>query len=131
CGAHLESLRRTAVAEFGVAYALTLEQLAERKSKLENPGPPEDTQPGTEDNLFFHPRLLLPLLPCVTADEITASRIRNGRTVNLPELSQARQVKVFCGQRDLIAIASRVAGTLFHPKIVLAGKPVPTTALAH
>jgi tRNA pseudouridine55 synthase len=56
----------------------------------------------------------------VTADEATAARIRNGRPVNLPELSQARLVKVFCGQRDLIAIASRVAGTLFQPKIVLA-----------
>jgi tRNA pseudouridine55 synthase len=41
--------------------------------------------------------------------------------VNLPELSRARQVKVFSGQRDLIAIATRVAGTLFHPKLVLCG----------
>jgi tRNA pseudouridine55 synthase len=39
--------------------------------------------------------------------------------VNQPELSRARLVKVFYGQRELIAIASRVAGTLFHPKIVL------------
>jgi peptidyl-dipeptidase Dcp len=29
-----------------------------------------------------------------------------------------RQVKVFHGQRDLIAIATRIAETLFHPKIV-------------
>jgi hypothetical protein len=27
---------------------------------------------------------------------------------------------VFAGQRELIAIATRIAGTLFHPKIVLA-----------
>jgi hypothetical protein len=32
-------------------------------------------------------------------------------------------VKVFAGQRELIAIATRVAGTLFHAKIVLAGGP--------
>jgi hypothetical protein len=32
-------------------------------------------------------------------------------------------VKVFTGQRELIAIATRVAGTLFHAKIVLAGEP--------
>jgi hypothetical protein len=32
-------------------------------------------------------------------------------------------VKVFAGQRELIAIATRVAGTLFHAKIVLAGDP--------
>jgi len=54
----------------------------------------------------------------VTADEPTAARIRSGRPINLPDLSRARQVKVFHGQRDLIAIANRVAGTLFHPKIV-------------
>jgi len=43
--------------------------------------------------------------------------------VNLPDLSEARQVKVFAGQRELIAIATRIAGTLFHPKIVLVGSP--------
>ena len=69
--------------------------------------------------LFVHPRKLLLQMPCVTADESTAARIRAGRTVNLPELSRSRQVKVFAGQRDLIAIATRVAGTLFHAKIVL------------
>jgi len=70
------------------------------------------------ESLFVHPRQLLPQLPSVTADDATAARIRSGRPVNLPELSRARQVKVFHGQRDLIAIATRVAGTLFHPKIV-------------
>jgi len=28
-------------------------------------------------------------------------------------------VKVFAGQEDLICLASRVAGSLFHPKVVL------------
>jgi hypothetical protein len=40
--------------------------------------------------------------------------------VNLPELSQAKFVKVFANQRELLAIATRIAGTLFHPRIVLA-----------
>ena len=69
---------------------------------------------------FIHPRRLLPQMPSVTADELTTARIRAGRSVNLPELSRARQVKVFAGQRDLIAIATRIAGTLFHPGIVFA-----------
>jgi len=69
-------------------------------------------------SLFIHPRQLLPQFPSVTADEPTAARIRNGRPVNLPELSRARHVKVFANQTDLIAIATRVAGSLFHPKIV-------------
>jgi tRNA pseudouridine55 synthase len=111
CGAHLESLRRTAVGEFGLADACTLEELE------------ESSKAGETEHLFIHPRKLLPQLPCVTANEDMAARIRTGRPVNLPELSQARTVKVFAGQRELIAIATRVAGTLFHAKIVLAAEP--------
>ena len=120
CGAHLDSLRRISVAEFNLADALTLEELAEALQRLWSgrEGSPGGT-PEALENLFVHPRKLLPELPSVTADELTAARIRNGRTVNLPDLSRARQVKVFSGQRELIAIANRVAGTLFHPKIVL------------
>ena len=181
CGAHLESLRRTAAAEFNIAQAHTLEEIESMENEVENRNKvenrktseaeikvclfdrsfafPKEKGSGVEkpavlpdcdsllwtddsckplspesapesastiaaqsfsgiENLFVHPRQLLPQFPCVTADEATAARIRNGRPINLPELSRARQVKVFCGQRDLIAIATRVAGTLFHPKIV-------------
>jgi len=179
-GAHLESLRRVSVAEFNLADAHTLEQLAEAAQHLSSPdetlkenhvsrsdaslerthecgsdanrgridesvhaaspggttdgSPPvvlTGTQPSNEprsvgtperlEYLFVHPRKLLPDLPSVTVDDLTAARIRNGRTVNLSDLSRARQVKVFSGQKELIAIATRVAGTLFHPKIVLRG----------
>jgi tRNA pseudouridine55 synthase len=135
CGAHLESLRRTAVAEFSIADAHTLEELeAAANTNRTNPEVEADTQPKTPqpektgapksipsalENLFVHPRMLLPQFPCVTADEANTVRIRAGRPVNLPELSRARQVKVFSGQKNLIAIATRVAGTLFHPRIVL------------
>ncbi|MGA8866482.1 MAG: tRNA pseudouridine(55) synthase TruB [Candidatus Sulfotelmatobacter sp.] len=107
CGAHLEALRRTAVAEFTIAAAHTIEQIEAAASSHQ------------VEELFVHPRELLPQLPSVTADEANAARIRSGRPVNLPELSRAPQVKVFQGQRELIAIATRVAGTLFHPKFVL------------
>jgi len=127
CGAHLEALRRTAVAEFNLDDAHTLEQLAEAvrinspcNSGNRSTASPEGT-PETLQDLFVHPRKLLPEMPSVTADELSAARIRAGRTVNLPELSRARQVKVFEGQRELLAIATRIAGTLFHPKIVLCG----------
>jgi tRNA pseudouridine55 synthase len=109
CGAHLESLRRTAVAEFTLEDAHTLEKVEEAARN------------GAVLDLFVHPRKLLPEFPSVTADEGNAARIRAGRPVNLPELSRARQVKVFYGQRELIAIATRVAGTLFHPRIVFYG----------
>jgi tRNA pseudouridine55 synthase len=111
CGAHLEALCRTSVSEFKLSESHTLEELASAvdQSKVED--------------MFVHPRTLLPELPSVTANEEMISRIRRGQSVNLPELSKARIVKVFQGQRELIAIATRVAGTLFHAKIVLAGEP--------
>jgi tRNA pseudouridine55 synthase len=116
CGAHLSSLRRTTVGEFNLGDAHTLEE-ADAAARS-----------GLLDDIFIHPRKLLPQFPSVTASEETCSHIRNGRAVNLPELSRARQVKVFSGQRELIAIATRVAGTLFHPKIVLANDPAPLLA---
>ena len=65
-------------------------------------------------------------MPGITANEESAARIRSGRTVNLPELSRAKQVKVFYGQGELIAIVTRVAGTLFHPKMVFADRACQT-----
>jgi tRNA pseudouridine55 synthase len=131
CGAHLETLRRTAVAEFTLDDAHTLEELsAHSQSRCHSePARSGGEEPvvdrGRLDDLFVHPRKLLPHLPSVTADDANAARIRSGRTVNLPELSRARQVKVFYGQRELIAIATRVAGTLFHPGIVFCAADAP------
>lgn len=71
------------------------------------------------DRVGLHPREILPEMPSVTADEMAESRIRHGGSTNLPEMSKSKLVKVFRGQSELIAIASRVAGTLFQPKIVL------------
>ncbi|MGA9389890.1 MAG: tRNA pseudouridine(55) synthase TruB [Candidatus Sulfotelmatobacter sp.] len=86
--------------------------------KVRDPSHADAFETPTIEPLFVHPRQLLPHLPSVTVDEATAARIRSGRPVNLPEHSRAPQVKVFADQRELIAIATRVAGTLFHPKIV-------------
>jgi len=123
CGAHLEVLRRTAVSEFRLAEACTLEVLAHAAGNSDverTPSSAGGSVPSEDlDQYFVHARKLLPEFPSVAADETTAARIRAGRTVNLPEFSRARQVKVFVGQSSLIAIATRVAGTLFHPKIVL------------
>jgi tRNA pseudouridine55 synthase len=113
CGAHLASLRRTALGEFALSDAHSLEELDQA------------AQQGRAEDLFIHPRKLLPEMPGVTANEEILARIRVGRAVNLPELSRARQVKVFYGQSELIAIATRVAGTLFHPRIVLAAEAQP------
>ncbi len=116
CGAHLESLRRTALGEFDLSQAHTVEELSAA------------SHAGQSEEMFIHPRRLLPQFPCVTASQEIAARIRSGRAVNLPELSRAKHVKVFAGQRELIAIATRIAGTLFHPKIVLGGEVAPQPA---
>jgi tRNA pseudouridine55 synthase len=174
CGAHLSSLRRTAVAEFTLADTHTLDELAEftsaAQSKIDEPREPAEEGEGEEDqsgsvlragprgtadnsppvllagsadqnrqrpgvtpdtlpDLFIHPRKLLPDFPSVTVDDLTAARIRSGRSVNLPDLSRARQIKVFQGQKDLLAIATRIAGTLFHPGIVLCGADTPVRRL--
>jgi tRNA pseudouridine55 synthase len=76
--------------------------------------------PAPMDRIWVNPRKILPHMPSVTATDEIVGHIRNGRAVNLPEFSRAPQVKVFYGQKELVAIASRVAGTLFHPKIVFA-----------
>jgi len=68
---------------------------------------------------FVHPRRILPAFPAVTITDEQASLISNGRAVNLAEFSGAPLVKVFWGRDRLIAIAKRVAGTLFHPQVVL------------
>ena len=108
CGAHLQSLRRTSVAEFTAEESHTLQEL---ESAM---------QQGGLESVLIHARKLLPGIPGVTATDEAVARIRHGQAVNLPEFSRAREVKVFFGQSELVAIATRVAGTLFHPRIVLA-----------
>ncbi|MGC8548985.1 MAG: tRNA pseudouridine(55) synthase TruB [Acidobacteriaceae bacterium] len=107
CGAHLASLRRTAVAKLTLADAMTLEQV----EALAAAGDLEERMP--------HPREILTELPAVTADAKSAGRLRNGMQVNLPDFSQAPLVRIFEGQRELIAIGRRVAGTLFQPVAVI------------
>jgi tRNA pseudouridine55 synthase len=107
CGAHLARLRRVAAGPFTLEEALTLEELNAQAAA------------GTLDQKLPHPRTLLPDLPATTADLWVAGRLRNGNAVNLPEYSSAPLAKVFAGQRDLVAIVRRVAGTLFQPIVVL------------
>jgi tRNA pseudouridine55 synthase len=108
CGAHLSSLRRTRAGVFTLEVAHALEELQALAGNVE-----------ALEMLCVHPRSLLPFMPSVTADPQTIGRFRNGAQANLPEFSSAAQVKVFASQRDLFAIATRVAGTLFQPSVVM------------
>ena len=111
CGAHLSRLRRTQSGVFTLADAHTLDELELAKGDA-----------AALEAKCVHPRRLLGEMPAVSADEQALGRLRNGAQANLPEFSQAPLVKVFAGQRELAAIAKRVAGTLFQPVVVLSGQ---------
>jgi tRNA pseudouridine55 synthase len=108
CGAHLGSLRRTQAGVFTLADARRLEELEPWAGNVE-----------ALTRLCCHPRSLLPEMPSVTGDTFTLGRLRNGAQANLPEFSTSSMVKVFAGQRELVGIAKRVAGTLFQPFVVM------------
>lgn len=115
-GAHLAELRRTASGEFTLSQAITLERLGDIKER--SVAQDQELEELIAE-ISLHPRRILPQLPAVAVNDETVRLIANGRAVNLAEFSAANQVKVFFGQDELIAIASRIAGTLFQPKVVL------------
>jgi tRNA pseudouridine55 synthase len=108
CGAHLSRLRRTQAGVFMLVEAHTLDELEPLAGNVE-----------ALEGFCIHPRSLLPEMPSVTGDELALGRLRNGAQANLPEFSRAPLVKVFAGQRELVGIAKRVAGTLFQPVVVM------------
>jgi tRNA pseudouridine55 synthase len=107
CGAHLASLRRVAAGPFTLADAISIADVETLAAA------------NALDEKMPHPRTLLTALPSVTADAFSVGRLRNGGAVNLPEFTEAPLVKIFAGQRELIAIGQRIAGTLFQPIVVL------------
>lgn len=107
-GAHLSRLRRIQAGPFTLAAAHTMEELEPLAGNRE-----------ALEALCVHPRALLPEMPAVTGDPVALGKLRNGAQANLPEFSRAEMVKVFSGQRDLVVIAKRVAGTLFQPVVVM------------
>jgi tRNA pseudouridine55 synthase len=99
-------LRRTQAGPFTLAHSLTVDEL-------------KALSPAEIEMRLPHPRGMLPDLPSVIVDELTAGRIRNGMQVNVQELSSAPLIKIFSGPRDLLCIARRIAGTLVQPVVVL------------
>ena len=108
CGAHLSALRRVQAGPFHIIEATTKDALVAAANA------------GTVADLLLHPRLVLPELPAVTADEAAQSKLRNGMAVNLPEFSQAPLVRIFGAGHQLLGIGRRVAGTLIQPHVNLA-----------
>jgi tRNA pseudouridine55 synthase len=141
-GAHLSELRRIQSAEFNIREGVTLAKLEAifRGSDQILHNTHYRTLHLWAEAPFVHPRRILPAFPAVTITDEQASLISNGRAVNLAEFSGAALVKVFWGRDRLVAIAKRVAGTLFHPQVVLIsgaadlqkqGQPVSPTSTRH
>ena len=108
CGAHLSSLRRTRAGVFTLDDAQKLEEMERFSGDI-----------AALEAYCIHPRSLLTEMPSVGGDIVSLGRLRNGAQANLPEFSQASLVKVFAGQKELVGIARRVAGTLFQPIVVM------------
>ena len=103
-GAHLSSLRRVRAGAFALEETHALEEISNHAG-----------DESALESFCVHPRHLLPEIPSVTGDQFALGRLRNGAQANLPEFSRTPMVKVFAGQRELVGIAKRVAGTLFQP----------------
>ncbi len=110
-GAHLSRLRRTRVGEFTLADAVTLEQLE------------ADARHGLAAGRLLPARQLLPEMPAIVAPSEAAARLLQGRTANLPEFSPARRIRIFTAAGELLAIGTRVAGSLFQPELVFPPEP--------
>jgi tRNA pseudouridine55 synthase len=104
----LQSLRRTSLGEFDLRQAHTLEDLRSGGQGRQERGTIHSSSPAAARVSMCNGH---------GGDGRADSPRARGKSAGAVS---ARQVKVFAGQRELIAIATRIAGTLFHPKIVLA-----------
>jgi tRNA pseudouridine55 synthase len=119
CGAHLAGLRRTAVAEFTQSRAVSLERLQEavRGGKLEGclapleallPDCPELVVRGREEASVRHGRMFE-----------FAQTLRSGRGTAPDRSPAVTLLKILNPDRQLIAVARHVSGSVYHPHLVL------------
>jgi tRNA pseudouridine55 synthase len=119
CGAHLASLRRTAVAEFTESRAVTLERLQEA------------VQQGNLESCLVRLEALLPDCPELLVRGREETSVRHGHAFELaqalrpgrgeaPGLAPAvNLLKILGAERRLIAVARHVSGAIYHPHLVL------------
>jgi tRNA pseudouridine55 synthase len=110
CGAHVEALRRTAMGEFVLANARTVEQLGELRDQ------------GRLAEALLDPTQVLPEIPLERVDAATASQIVHGRDFRVSPYGSrkgAKHVKAVDPQGRLIAIGEARLPLLYHPIVVL------------
>jgi len=119
CGAHLAGLRRTAVAEFKESRAVTLEKLEAvvQEAKLQSclvpleallPDFPELVVRGREEQSVSHGRTFQ-----------LAQVLRSGRGTGGEPQAAISLLKILNPEHRLIAVARHVAGSVYHPDLVL------------
>ena len=119
CGAHLAELRRTAVAEFKLERAVTLEQLGEavREGRREAYRVPLEALLPDCPELVVHGREEQSVIHGCTFE--LAQALRPGRGGPPARLAAVNTLKILNGERRLIAIARHVSGAIYHPDLVL------------
>jgi len=110
CGAHIEELRRTAMGEFTIEQAHTLEQVAElcRQQRV--------------DELLVPPGRVLPEIPVEHVDVVTALQIAHGRDFRVSAFRNrqgASRIKAVDPDGRLVAIAEARLPLVYHPIVVL------------
>jgi tRNA pseudouridine55 synthase len=132
CGAHLAEIERTAVGEFSLEQAITLEELAEAK------------QAGKFAERMIRLENLLPNFPRINVLPVIEKRVRHGSKFNISiaQLQPGRvevppgattqldggepkppRLRVFGQQDKLIAIAEAVVPRTYQPVVVF--EPLP------
>ena len=119
CGAHLAGLRRTAVAEFTLNQAVTLERLQEAM------------QEGKVDSCIVRLEALLPDCPELVVRGREEISVRHGHAFELAQAMRPGRgeasghvpvmnlLKILGSERRLIAVARHVSGAIYHPYLVL------------
>lgn len=117
CGAHLQSLRRTTVAEFTLDRSVTLNRLADavRDGKLES--------------CFVPLEALLPECPELVVRGREEKSVRHGHKFELAQTGRFGRepgrpqvvalLKIMNPDHRLIAVARHVSGSVYHPDLVL------------
>jgi len=119
-GAHLAGLRRTAVAEFNLSRAVTLEGLLEA------------VEQNRLDSCIVRLEALLPDCPELVVRGREETSVRHGHAFELAQalrpgrggapglVPAATLLKILGAERRLIAVARHVSGAVYHPNLVLA-----------
>ncbi|MFN7992970.1 MAG: tRNA pseudouridine(55) synthase TruB [Bryobacteraceae bacterium] len=110
CGAHLADLKRVASGEFRLDQARTIAQLQQLSDE------------GRLAEALIPAARMLPGVPTVYVESLTAGQIRQGRNFPVSPFRagpDSRYVKAVSGEGDLIAIGEAKLPNLYHPIVVL------------